>query len=101
MANRSGNPLFAGSPPLLQRLGALPLRLLAGTVLGLLMLAVVSVSCAAQEKDQPFVRRPMRAIRLPDDSKPPVIDGDLSDAVWQRAAKAETFVDPQTGKPTE
>lgn len=43
-----------------------------------------------------YVRRGIPAIRC---AAPPLIDGDLSDPLWQSAAKAETFIDRQTGSP--
>ncbi|MFQ6040820.1 MAG: DUF5916 domain-containing protein [Candidatus Poribacteria bacterium] len=43
-----------------------------------------------------FIRRVVRAHRL---SKPPKIDADLSDSVWQEAAMGETFVDQVTNQP--
>jgi hypothetical protein len=46
-----------------------------------------------------YAKRSLPAVRMPGDVKPPVIDGDLSDPAWQQAAKADTFVDPQNGKP--
>jgi len=42
------------------------------------------------------ISRDIRAVRL---SSPPVIDGDLSDPVWQGAARAERWVDWLNGNP--
>src|SRR5437667_5902107 len=40
-----------------------------------------------------------RALPSAKASAAPTIDGDVSDPVWASAPKAETFIDPQTGKP--
>jgi hypothetical protein len=47
---------------------------------------------------QHYSRRQIAAVKT---AAPPVIDGDLSDACWQTAPKAETFVDDQNGVPVE
>lgn len=64
---------------------------------------LVALALPALASDNPPVNanRPLPAIRLPEGVKPPDIDGDLTDPVWQRAAKAVTFFDPQSGKPVE
>ncbi len=70
--------------------------------LGSLVLAIlVSLPCLSQQSTptQNF-SRVLTAVKRPADIPAPVIDGDLSDSVWQRAAKASTFYDPNTDKPT-
>ncbi len=44
--------------------------------------------------------RPLVATLLPSGAKPPTIDGKLDDMIWQTAPHADTYYDPQTGKPT-
>lgn len=46
-----------------------------------------------------YVNRPLAAVRLTETDTPPVIDGDLNDAVWKRASKAHTFLDTQNSRP--
>src|SRR2546430_1131755 len=48
----------------------------------------------AGDNVSPYVKRPLAAIKA---ASPPTIDGDLSDAAWKTAAKAETFTDRQNG----
>ena len=40
--------------------------------------------------------RAIPAVKTP---TPPTIDGDISDSAWSAASKAETFIDPHSGKP--
>ena len=54
---------------------------------------------AAQETPGALSHRPLKAQGIPPDARLPVIDGDLSDPIWQHAACATVFVDHQTGKP--
>ncbi|HZO87932.1 MAG TPA: carbohydrate binding family 9 domain-containing protein [Chthonomonadaceae bacterium] len=84
------HPSVPGLSPLLR-------RFLEGLSLaGLLALALPTL---AQPTQDVSAHRPLPAVRMPAEAKPPTIDGDLSDPVWQRAAKAGTFYDPQTDKP--
>src|SRR5947208_5079921 len=62
-------------------------RVLAGVWLSGIALGIGSASHA---QEGATVRREIRAVRL---SPPPVIDGDLSDACWQQAARADRFTD--------
>lgn len=66
-----------------------------------LALCALSAPCGANEAEpgEPSVKRPLPAVSTPAGVKPPVVDGDLSDPVWQRAARAIIFYDPRTGKP--
>jgi hypothetical protein len=59
-----------------------------GAVAGLLSLFLLAagVSAVAQDAGTRYVRRPLKAVRLPENSPPPRIDGDISDPVWQQAA---------------
>src|SRR5947207_2207547 len=43
-----------------------------------------------------YTKRTLTAVKT---EKPPSLDGDLSDECWKTAPKAETFIDPQSGKP--
>jgi hypothetical protein len=48
----------------------------------------------SQQAADSSARRPLAAVKT---AAPPVIDGDLSDAAWQTAPKAERFYDRQQG----
>ncbi len=70
------------------------------------LLAALSLSAAlflpARAQQPPvsvYSSRPLRAACLAAEAHPPDIDGDLSDPIWQQAARAATFVDRQTSKP--
>jgi len=49
----------------------------------------------ANAQQQSRSKRPIAAVKVM--GEPPKIDGDVSDAAWKTAAKAEVFVDPRTG----
>lgn len=49
-----------------------------------------------QAQNTEYARRPITAFACPN---APTIDGDLSDAIWMSAPKAEVFVDRETNKP--
>lgn len=60
-------------------------------------LAIALLACvtAARAQEAPsYVKRPIAAVRA---TAPPAIDGDLADAAWQQASRAETFIDPRRG----
>jgi hypothetical protein len=44
------------------------------------------------------IERKLPAVKMPKDVAIPIIDGDLSDALWQQVPVAETFYDPITNK---
>jgi hypothetical protein len=48
---------------------------------------------ATDEEDNPYIKRQLPARKL---SEPPIIDGDLSDAVWQEASIGDRFTDQKT-----
>jgi hypothetical protein len=55
--------------------------------------------CAfAQAPASQYTKRPLPAVKV---TTPPVIDGDISDAIWKTAPKAETFLDSQNGTPVQ
>src|SRR5262249_26496732 len=59
------------------------------------------VLCGAQPvlaQEGATTKRELPAVRF---STPPVIDGDLSDACWQSAARAERFTDALFGNPVQ
>jgi hypothetical protein len=70
----------------------------------LAILAVVPAAQAAPARPPPVADSMMNytvgAVRI-DSSEAPVIDGDLSDAVWAKAAVLDDFrqVEPDTGQP--
>ena len=67
-----------------------------GSVAGL-----VSLLCGcvfAQQSQSPYQCRPIAAVKV---TVPPKIDGDLSDACWKQAAKAEGFIDLATNAPAK
>lgn len=49
----------------------------------------------AQTTEQSFARRPIAAVRT---AEPPVVDGDIADAAWKQAPKAEGFFDRQNSQ---
>jgi hypothetical protein len=55
--------------------------------------AVGTAQADADEDDNPYIQRQLAAKKL---SEPPVIDGDLSDSVWQEAATGDRFTDQKT-----
>src|SRR5437870_2304859 len=67
--------------------------------LSLLALSLTPGPLLAMDTVASYIRRPLQAVPLSADAKPPKIDGNLADPAWQRAAKAETFIDPSTNKP--
>jgi hypothetical protein len=76
----------------LHQLTALPIRTLVrgAGLTGLVLAAAVP----APAQDAVTVQRDLPAVSL---TAPPVIDGDLSDPVWQQAARADRFTDALNG----
>ncbi len=64
-------------------------------ILALWAVCGFALRCGAQQPAPGYTRREIPAVRT---VTPPVIDGDLSDAAWKSAPKAETFVDRQYGR---
>ena len=56
----------------------------------------LAVSATALHADVSYSSRTIPAVKT---ESAPVIDGDISDAQWSAAAKADVFIDPQAGKP--
>jgi hypothetical protein len=63
-------------------------------VLASVLLIRCSPAAQAQEAPPSYVRRTIPAVRT---DTPPVLDGDLSDACWKDAPKAQVFLDQQQG----
>jgi hypothetical protein len=70
------------------------------TVAAILLFAAASAAPPAASQTTPasLAGRVLKAARLPQGAAAPTIDGDLSDPVWKQAARADTFVDVDTGK---
>src|SRR4051794_26136942 len=70
-----------------------------GAVAGVLIVAGPAHPAAADGRETAPISRANRVLKaaaLPAGSPAPVIDGDLGDAAWKMAARADTFVDPNT-----
>lgn len=73
----------------------------------LLVLALLTVALTAQadtpkqddKESKTYANRSISAILRPSSIAPPKLDGNLDDPLWKMAAKADTFIDPQTDKP--
>lgn len=59
----------------------------------------VSAPLLAQPAAPDYANRPLQAVKVPENTPLPEIDGVLNDAIWTHAAKAEIFCDPQTSRP--
>lgn len=76
------------------------IRFLAKTLLSVMfLLTVAGLAPARAQQSGSYANRTLKAVRVPDGAKLPVIDGDLADTVWKLAARADGFVDPDSGKP--
>jgi hypothetical protein len=64
----------------------------------LLLLAAAAASPAFAQPPASFANRVLKAARLPQDAAAPKIDGDLSDAAWKSASKADNFIDVDSGR---
>ncbi len=58
-------------------------------------------SALAASTNEMLSKRTVPAMKLGAEFKPPVIDGDLNDAVWKVASVASSFVDSDSGQPVE
>jgi len=68
----------------------------AGHVWWAASLVILAAHSSPQATVATYTRRPIKAVRA---STPPVMDGVLTDDVWRTAARADTFVDQQSGVP--
>jgi hypothetical protein len=70
----------------------------AASCLALILLGAAPARLLAQSGQPSFASRVLKAARLPMSVPPPAINGDLSDAAWKLAARADNFVDPSSGR---
>lgn len=64
----------------------------------ILVAAVVACTEALAQPPASNANRVLKAARLPQESPAPTIDGDLNDAAWKLAPKANDFIDADTGR---
>ncbi len=84
----SGSPHGKQEDPVMRTLAcALSLSALLGIGVG------AADADATDEDDHPYIQRQLPARKL---TEPPIIDGDLSDSVWQEASIGDRFTDQKT-----
>jgi len=69
-----------------------------GSFCAIVWLLSALLGSASATEENPYIRRSLPAKHL---SAPPVIDGDISDSVWQEATVGDTFVDAMTNQPVK